>query len=61
MSRTLAKFGLPFDKATPLVHFSKALKHPRNNAAPASIQLFVLTADAVKVGAGGIARLKSIE
>ena len=29
-------FGLPFDKATPLVHFPKALKRPRNNAGPAS-------------------------
>ena len=33
----LAKFGLPFDKATPLVHFPTALKRPRNNAGPASI------------------------
>ena len=32
----LAKFGLPFDKATPLVHFPKALKRTRNNAGPAS-------------------------
>ena len=37
MSRTLTKFGLPFDKATPLVHFPKALKRPRNNAGPASL------------------------
>ena len=36
MRRTLAKFGLPFEKATPLVHFPKALKRPRNNAGPAS-------------------------
>ena len=34
---TLAKFGLPFDKATQLIHFPKALKRPRNNAGPASI------------------------
>ena len=33
--RTLAKFGLPFEKATPLVHFPKALKRPRNNAGAA--------------------------
>ena len=38
----LAKFGLPFDKATPLVHFPKALKRPRNNAGPASHTLFLL-------------------
>ena len=36
MRRTLPKFGLPFEKATPLVHFPKALKRPRNNAGPAS-------------------------
>ena len=36
MRRTLAKFGLPFEKDTPLVHFPKALKRPRNNAGPAS-------------------------
>ena len=36
MRRTLAKFGLPFEKATPLVHFPKALKRPRNTAGPAS-------------------------
>ena len=35
----LAKFGLPFEKATPLVHFPKALKRPRNNAGPASIYI----------------------
>ena len=40
MRRTLAKFGLPFEKATPLVHFPKALKRPRNNAGPASEQYF---------------------
>ena len=32
MRLTLAKIGLPFDKAIPLVHFPKALKRPRNNA-----------------------------
>ena len=31
----LAKFGLPFEKATPLAHFPKSLKRPRNNAGPA--------------------------
>ena len=35
MRRTLPKFGLPFEKATPSVHFPKALKRPRNNAGPA--------------------------
>ena len=42
-SRTLAKFGLPFDKATPLVHFPKALKRPRNNAGPASYYYLRIT------------------
>ena len=37
--RTLAKFGLPFEKATPLVHFPKALKRPRNNAGLANGRL----------------------
>ena len=37
--RTLAKFGLPFEKATPLVHFPEALKRPRNNAGPACVQV----------------------
>ena len=41
MRRTLAKFGLPFEKATPLVHFPKALKRPRNNAGPAGIGLLM--------------------
>ena len=36
MSRTLAKFGVLFDKATPLVHFPNRLKRPRNTAGPAS-------------------------
>ena len=36
MRRTLAKFGLPFEKATPLVHLQKARICPRNNAGPAS-------------------------
>ena len=37
----LAKFGLPFDKATPLVHFPKALKRLRNNAGPASTIILI--------------------
>ena len=37
--RTLAKFGQPFERATPLIHFQKAFKRPRNNAGPASIYL----------------------
>ena len=40
--RTLAKFGLPFEKATPLVHFPKALKGPRKNAGPAGIELLIM-------------------
>ena len=32
--------SLPFDKATPVVHFPKALKRPRNNAGPASIYIY---------------------
>ena len=35
----LAKFGIPFDKATPLVHFPKSLKRPRNNTGPASFTI----------------------
>ena len=42
MRGTLAKFGLPFEKATPLVHFPKALKRPRNNAGPAGIELLIM-------------------
>ena len=42
MRRTLAKFGLPFEKATPLVHCPKALKRPRNNAGPAGIGLLIM-------------------
>ena len=41
MRRTLAKLGLPFEKATPLVHFPKALKRPRNNAGCAGIGLLI--------------------
>ena len=37
MSRTLSKFCLPFDQATPAVHFLKAIKRPRNNAGLASV------------------------
>ena len=37
VSRMLSKFCLPFDKATPLVRFPKALKRLQNNAGPASI------------------------
>ena len=40
--RTLTKFGLPFEKATPLVHFPKALKRPRNNTGPAGIGLLIM-------------------
>ena len=42
MRRTLAKFGLPFEKATPLEHFPKAPKRPRNNAGPAGIGLLIM-------------------
>ena len=42
MRRTLAKFGLPFEKDTPLAHFPKALKRPRNNAGPAVIGLLIM-------------------
>ena len=42
MRRTLTKFGLPFEKATTLVHFPKALKRPRNNAGPAVIGLLIM-------------------
>ena len=42
MRRTLAKFGIPFEKATPLVHRPKALKRTRNNAGPAGIGLLIM-------------------
>ena len=42
MRRTLANFGLPFGKATPLVHCPKALKRPRNNAGPAGLGLLIM-------------------
>ena len=42
MSRTLYKFGVPFDKATPSVHFPKRLKRPRNTAGPASYIIVVI-------------------
>ena len=38
----LAKFGVPFDKATPLIHCPKALKRPRNTAGPAGIGLLIM-------------------
>ena len=38
----LAKFGLPFGQATPLVHCPKAIKRPRNNAGPAGIGLLIM-------------------
>ena len=42
MRRTLAQFGLPFEKATLLGHCPKALKRPRNNAGPAGIELLIM-------------------
>ena len=42
MSRTLDKFGLTFDKATPLEHFPKALKRSLNNAGTAGIGLLIM-------------------
>ena len=42
MRRTLAKFGLPFEKATPLAYFPKAIKRPRYNAVPAGIGLLIM-------------------
>ena len=41
MRHTLAKFGLPFEKATPLVHFPKALKRPWNTVVPDSIFIYI--------------------
>ena len=40
MRRTLAKFGIPFEK---VVHFPKALKRPLNNAGSAGIGLLIMT------------------
>ena len=37
ISLMLSKFSLPFDEATTSVHFPNALKRPRNNAGPASL------------------------
>ena len=42
MRRTLAKFVLPFEKATPIVHCPNAIKRPRNNAGPAGIELLIM-------------------
>ena len=47
--RGLSKFCLPFDKATPLVHFPKALKRPRNNAGPAGIYMFFFGKKGVRI------------
>ena len=41
VSCTLLKICLPFDQATPLVHFPKALKRPRNTAGPASLYYII--------------------
>ena len=37
-----SQFGLPFEKATLLVHCPKALKRPRNNAGPAGVGLLIM-------------------
>ena len=37
VSCTLSKFCLPFHEATPVVHFGKALKRPRNTAGFATL------------------------
>ena len=42
MRRTLAKFGLPFEKSTQLVQFPKAHQRPRNNTGPAGIGLLIM-------------------
>ena len=61
MRRTLAKFCLPFEKATPLVHFQKALKRPRNNAGPAGIGLLILKGIRVLIMKGiGLLIMKGI-
>ena len=39
MSRTLSKFCLPFDEATPDVHFPKALKLSQNTAGLAGLMI----------------------
>ena len=61
MRRTLAKFGLPFEKATPLVHCPKALKCPRNNAGPAGIGLLIMKGIGLLITKGiGLLILKGI-
>ena len=42
MSRTLSKFCLPFDEATPFIHFLKALKRPQNNDGPARYNYYTI-------------------
>ena len=61
MRRTPAKFGLPFEKATQLVHFPKALKRPRNNAGPAGIGLLIMTGIGLLLGKKAIMQRGSIE
>ena len=57
----LAKFGLPFKKATPLVHFPKALKHPRNNAGPAGMGLLIMKGKGLLIRKGiGLLIMKGI-
>ena len=40
--RTLAKFGLPFEKTTAIVHCPNAIKRPQKNAGPAGIGLLIM-------------------
>ena len=62
MSRTQSKFGLPFEKATPLVHFPKALKRPLNNAGPAGIGLLIMKGIGLLIMKGiGLLIMKGIE
>ena len=58
----LAKFGLPFEKATPLVHFPKALKRPWNNAGPAGKGLLMVKGMGLLIRKGiGLLILKGLK
>ena len=61
MRRTLAIFGLPFEKATPLVHFPKALKRPLKNAGPGGIGLLMMKGIGLSIKKGiGLLIIKGI-
>ena len=61
MRCTVDKFGLPFEKATPLVHCPKALKRPLNNAGPAVTGLLIMKGIGLLISKGiGLLNMKGI-